>query len=113
MVFIDPSSVPSSFDPLTVDPLDPISDLADLFDPRFIEEEAAAYALYLADALPGEPEAVTSARAALSDLLDRNGGWDDLKRDDRRLVRHYQATIKAGTPDLVAHARGLGLLDSK
>lgn len=93
--------------------------MTDLFSPLVDLEylsktalhEKAAYALHVANAFPATPAPVTAARRALDDLLARTGGWDGMKRDDRRLARRYLAAVKAGTPDLIAHARALGLLN--
>lgn len=87
----------------------------DPFDIRQEQAELARsfndmYTLYLADALPEQPEAVTTARKALAALVERCGGWDGMKRDDRRLADRYCKTIRENEIDPIEHGRKLGLL---
>lgn len=73
-------------------------------------ELRAADALHAANAWPEPDPRYVAAEKALEELLARSGGWDDLKRDDRRLKNRYLAEMKAHKTDIVAHAENLGLL---
>jgi len=74
-------------------------------------DEHAAWLLHTHGGIPPESPEHIAARKALDELLSRCGGWDGMKRDDRRLAKRYQRTLNETKADRVAQARELGLLN--